>query len=196
MRYKPFTHHRRSIRLPGYDYSQAGAYFVTVCTQYRECLFGEIANGQMRLNEFGEIILKWWDALPGYYRYANLDEFVVMPNHVHGIIVLTCGEATSSSQEKAPDLSIDKRTLGQLVGYFKFNCSKEINQCRDTEYARVLQRGYYEHIIRNDREWNTIVQYIRENPARWRTDPDNPANLPNRPSPKTRHDYWRHAGLV
>ena len=89
MKFDPFKHHRRSIRLRGYDYSQAGAYFVTICVQQRECLFGDILIGEMQLNPFGEIILKWWNELPRYYPPVELDEYVVMPNHMHGIIVIT-----------------------------------------------------------------------------------------------------------
>ncbi|MGQ9928667.1 MAG: transposase, partial [Chloroflexaceae bacterium] len=86
--------HRRSIRLKGYDYAQAGAYFVTICTQNRECLFGEVVNGEMRLNTYGAAVLGAWQDLPNHYPNVTLDAFVVMPNHVHGIIVLTTDDAT------------------------------------------------------------------------------------------------------
>ena len=84
----PEYHHRRSIRLKGYDYSQAGAYFVTMCTQHRECLFGEIVDGKMRLNEYGQIVQQCWMEIPQHYQNVQLDEYVVMPNHVHGIIII------------------------------------------------------------------------------------------------------------
>ena len=86
MKYNPDIHHRRSIRLQGYDYSSPGAYFVTMCTHNRECLFGEIANGKMRLNELGKIASQCWLAIPDHFPHARLGAFVIMPNHVHGII--------------------------------------------------------------------------------------------------------------
>lgn len=141
----------------------------------------------MHLNQFGEITLKWWNELPRYYPPAELGEFVVMPNHIHGIVVIT--------DVPRPIAPSEKRTLGQLVGYFKFECTKEINQIRDTAYVKVLQRDYYEHIIRNEREWNAIAKYIHDNPTNWRADLDNPANIAKRPPPKTSDEYWHDAGL-
>lgn len=91
MTYNPDIHHRRSIRLKDYDYSHSGAYFVTVCAWKKECLFGEIKNGEMLLSEYGEIVMKCWDGLPDHYQNVQLDEFVIMPNHIHGIIVLNVG---------------------------------------------------------------------------------------------------------
>jgi len=91
MTYNPEIHHRRSIRLRDYDYSQAGVYFVTICAWKKECLFGEIKNSEMFLNEYGEIVMRCWDDLPNHYQYTQLDEFVIMPNHVHGIIVINVG---------------------------------------------------------------------------------------------------------
>src|SRR3989304_5953169 len=108
MKFKPERHHRRSIRLHGYDYAQAGAYFVTVCTQGRECLFGDVTEGQMRLNSLGTIVQACWADLSHHYSHVELDAFVVMPNHVHGIILLTevgPGHATpppSSAPPRAP----------------------------------------------------------------------------------------------
>src|SRR3989338_8854106 len=88
MRYDPKKHHRRSIRLSGYDYSQAGAYFVTICTQNRQCLFGEIVDGKMRLNEYGWVVAKCWEWLGWQYQHVDLDGWVVMPNHLHGVIMI------------------------------------------------------------------------------------------------------------
>ena len=197
MPYDSFKHHRHSIRLRGYDYSQAGAYFVTICEVNRECIFGDVVNGEMCPNQFGEIVLKWWNELPNYYPPVELDEFVVMPNHMHGTIVITDVGAGSSRPGSGRDdpAPTEKRTLGQLVGYLKFQITKEINQVRDAGYAKVLQRDYYEHIIRNEREWNAIAEYIRNNPANWRADLDNPANFPKRLPPKKSDEYLRDAGL-
>jgi REP element-mobilizing transposase RayT len=87
--YDPSRHHRRSIRLKGYDYSQAGAYFVTLCAQGRECLFGEVVDGEMRLNDAGHIVAESWQWLATQHDYVELDEWIIMPNHLHGIIVIT-----------------------------------------------------------------------------------------------------------
>jgi putative transposase len=201
MPYDSFEHHRRSIRLRGYDYAQEGAYFITVCQVNRECIFGDIVDGEMHLNQFGEIVLKWWNELPNYYSPVELDEFVVMPNHMHGIIVITdvgaasCRSGDGRDEGRGHPAPTEKRTLGQLVGYFKFQITKEINRIRDAGYAKVLQRDYYEHIIRNEREWNAIAEYIHNNPANWRADLDNPANFPKRPPPKKSDEYWNDAGL-
>ena len=88
MRYDPEKHHRRSIRLKGYDYTRAGAYFVTICTKDGACLFGDVADGVMRLNQMGHIVRQCWLAIPDHFPHVLLDEFVVMPNHVHGILVI------------------------------------------------------------------------------------------------------------
>lgn len=197
MPYDSFKHHRRSIRLKGYDYSQAGAYFITICEVNRESIFGDVVNGEMHPNQFGEIVLKWWNELPKYYPPVELDEFVVMPNHMHGIIVITdvgagLSRPTTGRQDATPT---EKRTLGQLVGYFKFQITKEINQVRNAGTTKVLQGDYYEHIIRNEREWNAIAEYIRNNPANWGADADNPTNFPKRPPPKTSDEYWHDAKL-
>ena len=169
----------------------------------RECTFGDVINGEMRPNQFGKIVLKWWNELPNYYPPVELDEFVVMPNHMHGIIVIADVGAGSSRPFVSPNRGkgrddpapTEKRTLGQLVGYLKFQITKEINQIRDAGYAKVLQRDYYEHIIRNEREWNAIAKYIYDNPVNWNADVDNPVNFPKRPPPKTSDEYWRDAGL-
>jgi REP element-mobilizing transposase RayT len=102
--YDPRRHHRRSIRLRGYDYAQAGAYFVTICTQDRECLLGWIVDGKMRLSEAGRMVQSVWDELPARYPGVDVDEFVVMPNHIHGIIVLTGVGATTGG---CPDGVVD-----------------------------------------------------------------------------------------
>lgn len=216
MPYDAFREHRRSIRLGGYDYSRAGMYFVTICTMNHECLFGDVVGGEMHPNRFGEIVWKWWHELPNYYARVELNEFVMMPNHMHGIIVITsksdgvespANVGAGSSRPvpgSAPSRAVvgaasrrpsDGRTLGQLIGYLKFQITKEINRLTKTEYTKVLQRGYYEHIIRNERECNAVAEYIRSNPFNWRADLDNPANFPKNPPPKASDEYWRDAGL-
>lgn len=189
-------HHRRFIRLQGYDYSQAGAYYVTIVVQGRDCLFGEVVNGEMYINAYGEIVQKWWDEIPIHFPNVELGAFVIMPNHVHGIIFITTerrGEVLSprdNPNNNTLDADVDetsnqggetpplrKRTLGQIVAYFKYQSTKEMNQI-ETEKAitKFWQRNYYEHIIRSADEANRIHLYIEANPAQWDIDDENPSN--------------------
>ena len=165
MTYNPEFHHRRSIRLKDYDYSRAGVYFVTVCSWKRECVFGEIMNGEMLLNGYGAIVEEQWDAIPGHFDNVETDEFIVMPNHVHAIVLIeNCrGEVSSPSSNpnsrktttqkqggETPPLP-RKITLGQVVAYFKYQSAKTINLIRNTPGAPIWQRNYYERIIRDER---------------------------------------------
>jgi REP element-mobilizing transposase RayT len=199
-RYDPDRHHRRSIRLEGYDYTQAGAYFVTVCTQDRACLFGDVIEGEMRLNDAGRMVTAIWDDIPSRHPSTGTDAFVVMPNHVHGIILVgaplvgarsvvgarsdvrpTAGTTTpnGATTRVAPTGDPKRPSLGDIVGAFK--------SITTNEYAlggtsggwppfpgRLWQRNFYEHIVRNDRDLDRIRQYIADNPARWAEDPENP----------------------
>ncbi len=186
-RYNADIHHRRSIRLKGYDYSQAGAYFVTVCTQNRECLFGEIADFEMRLNEYGRVVNETWEWLRQQYSRVDLDEWIVMPNHLHGIILMTdkndlndSGRGGSRTAPTSRDSGIvpaptKRKPLGRLIGAFKTVSTKRINEIRATAGAQVWQRNYYEHIIRDEKELNRIREYIAANPALWANDENNPA---------------------
>ncbi|MFM7372811.1 MAG: hypothetical protein ACKO2Z_34520, partial [Sphaerospermopsis kisseleviana] len=103
MPYNPEIHHRRSIRLKGYDYSQIGAYFVTICTHHRNCLFGEIVDGEMKLNTNGEVAKGCWLSIPRHFQNVELDEFVIMPNHVHGIIIIVNSEAKQDFSQSFSD---------------------------------------------------------------------------------------------
>lgn len=180
MKYDPRIHHRRSIRLGGYDYSQAGAYFITVVTQERKSLFGEVVNGEMRLNRYGGIVQKWWEAIPEHFPDVELGAFVIMPNHAHGIISLfdcrgtvsvPLGEVIAQPGGETPPLQ--RRTLGQIVAYFKYQSTKEINALTGGPRTRLWQRNYYEHIIRNQQDFELTWQYIESNPAQWETDDEN-----------------------
>jgi len=158
MPYDPNKHHRRSIRLSGYDYTQAGLYFVTICAQGRECLFGQVADGAFQPNAYGLIVAECLDALPRHFGYVSLDTSVVMPNHLHAIVML--GDAPA---EEAP-------TLGRVVAYLKYESTKRINNLRGTPPLRVWQRNYYEHIIRGTAALSRIREYIVNNPRRWQQD--------------------------
>ena len=173
-------HHRRSICLKNYDYAQSGAYFITVCTRNRENLFGEIVDGEMHVNHFGSIVRKCWDDLPHHYSGVELDAFVVMPNHVHAIImVLEDAENPVGAIHESPLPSTDKRIMRRrmlvpkIIGRFKMNSAKRINQMRGTEGGPVWQRNYFEHVIRDEKSLNKIREYILTNSQRWELDKEN-----------------------
>ena len=199
MNYDPDLHHRRSIRLKNYDYSQTGYYFVTICCYQKQCLFGDIVDGLMQLNQYAEIVAENYQWLSQRYPYLILDEWIVMPNHFHGIMILTDqprrgGSRTAPTMETAPTLNrqdviltdknlpinpeLKRKSLGRLIGAFKTVTTKQINQIRNTPGAKIWQRNYYEHIIRNERSLDNIRQYIINNPLSWHKDrlhPNNPS---------------------
>jgi REP element-mobilizing transposase RayT len=150
---------RKSLRLSDYDYATLGAYFVTVCTHDRACLLGEIKNGAIRLSEAGRVVAQIWRDLPSHYPNFGLDEFVIMPNHVHGLLVI----------ERAGG-----RPLSNLVRAFKAFSTREVKAQRMVADP-VWQRGYYEHVVRDEADLAVIRQYIQDNPAKWDLDDENPA---------------------
>jgi putative transposase len=174
-------HHRRSIRLKDYDYTNPGVYFVTICTWNRECLFGDIVNGGMQLNDFGEIVIREW-RYTGDIRRTNveLDEFVIMPNHVHGILTIISGNGCRGMARHAPTVrqfaNPVAQSLSSIIGSFKSAVTRQINISRNHPGMPVWQRNYYEHIIRNETEMDRIRQYIIHNPSQWDNDENNPAN--------------------
>jgi REP element-mobilizing transposase RayT len=162
MKYNPNIHHRRSIRLRDYDYSQSGAYFITICTYQKEYLFGEIINYEMQLNSLGKIVQFYWQGLKNHYDYLQLDEFVIMPNHLHGILILI--NTINPTKRKG---------IPEIIRGFKTFSAKKINQIRQRHNVPVWQRNYYEHIIRNESDFNPIREYILNNPKNWSQDPEN-----------------------
>jgi putative transposase len=164
MIFDPHINHRHSIRLRGYDYSQPGMYYVTICTQDKKHLFGEVVEGEMKLNGYAEIIAACWRWLQKSRLDVQLDEWVLMPNHLHGILRIVERRGGSRTAPTKP--------LGRLIGAFKTVSAIRINEIRNTPGAPVWQRNYYEHIIRNEDELNKIRKYIRTNPLRWATDPE------------------------
>lgn len=206
MQYNKDIHHRRSIRLKDYDYSQTGAYFVTVCSWNKGCVFGDIADGALQMNECGQTVQDEWMKTVDIRTNVELDEFAVMPNHIHGIIVLVgarrClalnvnneflnGAANRQCKGEAmprPYRREEKRathrvaptlisgSVGAIVGQFKSTVTKRINEIHNTPGRPVWQRNYYEHIIRDEDELNRIREYIINNPARWAEDENNPIN--------------------
>jgi len=198
--YNPTIHHRHSIRLQGYDYSQAGAYFITICTQNRERLFGEIADGEMKMNDAGQMVQTVWDEMPNRFDGLELDRFVVMPNHIHGVIVLprrgeSCirpcicpiippgihsnppnGYSTDHGGEyKIRPYGTLPGTVGRIFQAFKSITTHEYtNGVKQHGWlpfpGKLWQRNYWEHIIRNESELNRIRDYVNNNPTEWESD--------------------------
>ena len=177
MKYDPEKHHRRSIRLKEYDYSQSGAYFITICVYNRECLFGEIVNGEMRLNEWGTIVENELLKTPELRPNVLLDEYVVMPNHIHGIVVIMDNCRGVLQYAPTRRFRSPSQTIGAIVRGFKSTTTKRINEMRIAPGMPVWQRNYYEHIIRNEDKLNEIREYIIGNPIKWAEDENNPLNL-------------------
>jgi REP element-mobilizing transposase RayT len=188
MTYNP-NHHRRSIRLKGYDYSQAGLYFITMNVQHNQCLFGEITDGQISLNAAGQMVSDTWEKLSERFPNIELHEFVVMPNHFHGILEIVgtpvfvgaprvgafaCNHDMGATDTKATT-RVAPTTVGKMMDAFKSITTVEyIRGVRLSDWlpfdGKLWQRNYYEHIIRNERSYQNIAEYIINNPVRWRDD--------------------------
>lgn len=170
MKYNPAVHHRRSIRLKGYDYTKEGMYFITICCHQHKCWFGEIENENIILNDYGLIAHNQWADLSTRFSNIELDEFVIMPNHVHGIIIINSSGSGASPDPTNPNTK--NPTIGGMVGAYKslvaVDCLKIFKPKNDTRImGKLWQRNYYEHIIRNEQSFNRISEYIRNNPKNW-----------------------------
>jgi putative transposase len=187
-KFDPQKHHRKSIRLPGYDYTQAGAYFVTIVTWRRDCLFGKIVDNEVNLNDLGKIAEDCWRAIPEHFPSVELGAYVVMPNHVHGIVVIhhdeshndvgaqqCCAPTPIGQNENPHKINVKPGSLSAIVRSFKSTVSYRIN--KEHNATGIWQRNYYEHIIRNEREMGNIWRYIENNPSMWAQDDENPVNL-------------------
>jgi putative transposase len=171
--------HRHSLRLQGYDYAREGAYFVTVCLRDRACLFGDISDGEMILNGAGRTAEKCWMDIPTHFPHIELDEFVIMPNHIHGILSITAAVGAKNFSPLHPkQMHGPSKTIGSVIRGFKIGVTKWMRQ--NTPVYNVWQRNYYEHVIRDDASLNQIRQYITDNPSRWAEDEENPALSWNR----------------
>jgi putative transposase len=174
-----FGPNRRSIRLKGYDYHSAGAYFITICVQDRSHLFGHIAQEKMILSPAGEMIAKEWERLSDAHRNIDLDEFIVMPNHFHGIVLIGFDLAPHFGQTQGLPLQFHGMpSLSDLIREFKsLSTVKYIQGVRNNDWApfqkRLWQRNYHERIIRNERQLNHTREYIKNNPLNWESDPEN-----------------------
>jgi REP element-mobilizing transposase RayT len=186
MSYDPERHHRRTIRLPEYEYAW-GAYFVTMCTHERQCLFGGIVGEQMVLSQIGVIVEEEWQKSAEIRAEIVLDEWVVMPNHVHGIVIITeqgredrhigISNSDRGATPRAPTgrgMGNRPESLSSFVGGFKTGTTARVDQLRGVQGIPVWQRNYYERVIRNERELDAIREYIVLNPLRWAMDEENP----------------------
>lgn len=196
MKYNPQKHHRQSIRLKGYDYSQAGAYFITICVMGRQHLFGQVVNKEMVLNQMGQIAYEEWLNTPLLRPNVSLDVFVIMPNHIHGIILINEIDPPSKGELHSPlilhtpiildnggtgelhspilnngnigDFKSPSNNIGAIIRGYKSAVTKQINSLNHDSFA--WQRNYYEHIIRNDLAYQRISDYINNNPSKWDED--------------------------
>jgi REP element-mobilizing transposase RayT len=210
MKYDPQKHHRRSIRLKGYDYTQPGAYFVTICAYQRDEIFGAIINGEVRLSALGKIVREEWLRSAEIRKEIQVcgDEFMIMPNHLHGINWIVGADGVRPNMEWAhalrPNPMLPKpqkpdarraslrlrrvpRSLGSFIAGFKASVTSRAG--RELNMTGIWQRNYYEHIVRNDRELNNIRWYILNNPINWQLDRDNIQNIRKLSPPETVEEY-------
>ena len=195
-KFDPQKHHRRSIRLKGYDYAQEGAYYVTIVTWRRDFLFGEVVNKEMRLNKVGKIVEWEWLELPKRLPYVELGVHVVMPNHFHGILFIHENVGATrhgqmmflSGAKPLPTVTTDgidgsplphgpkPASLGAIIAQFKSRATKRIWKIPEFKETPIWQRNYYEHIIRNETDLQNKTDYIESNPRLWDEDDENPVN--------------------
>jgi putative transposase len=193
-KFDPQKHHRQSIRIKEYDYTLPGAYFVTIVTYQRDCLLGDIQNGTIVLNAFGQIADECWRSIPEHFPSVELGAYAIMPNHVHGIIIIS-GVGARHADDTRRGASVGARhadnrkgaavlrpnvtrpnvkpgSLGAIMRSYKSAVSYRIH--KEHNATGIWQRNYYEHIIRNDRDLQHITDYINANPLRWNEDDENP----------------------
>ncbi len=193
MKFDPEKHHRRSIRLPDYNYAQSGAYFVTICTYQKQCWFGDIKHGKMQINQIGQIVIQEWLKSSEIRQEIELDEWILMPNHLHGIVRIKNqaedqkkglhSEGLHSEGLHRKPLRIEKiclksRSLGSFINGFKCSVTRCINRIRNNSDTPFWQRNYYESVIRDEQHLSNIRQYIYDNPQNWEHDAENPHNSP------------------
>jgi putative transposase len=226
MAYDPQKHHRRSIRLKGYDYTRPGAYFVTICTHDRSNVLGEIVNGKMQLSPIGQVAHDFWGWVSDHFSNVEVTPFIVMPNHVHAIItiyehsrtgvvssppegdtapeggrgVVSTPHGVNAAPEGGRDVvstphegyaaaggreTLPLPDLRQIIGYYKYQTTKQINAKFGNPGMRFWQRNYYERVVRDQEELRRFSEYILSNPQRWETDllhPSSPSNQINQKS--------------
>ena len=165
---------REPNRLRDYDYSQDGYYFITVCTRDRREFFGNIREAKVDLNRYGEIVNQCWRDLPRHYPNCSLDSFVIMPNHVHGIIVIDNGNVVGNGLKPFPT-----QGLSEMIRGFKTFSSRKMNEEIKIDNKFQWQKSFYDHIIRNDKSLENLRQYIICNPLKWELDIENRTSVPS-----------------
>jgi REP element-mobilizing transposase RayT len=166
---------RRSLRLAGYDYSAPGMYFVTVCTEAKVALFGEIHGSGVKLNAAGDVVVGAWMEIPERFVGVQLDSFVVMPNHFHGVIfILSGGVGNTKSKDSDEGAASSAPTLGKIMRAFKSISAIRVNEVLGRKGRAVWQRNYFERIVRRGKDLDDVRRYIAENPERWGEDEENP----------------------
>ncbi len=165
--------HRKSIRLKNYDYSQNGYYFVTICTKNREEYFGQINDDEMILSQYGKIAKQSWLEIPEHFEDIRVDEHVIMPNHIHGIVIIDSGDEPVGNRH-ACSLQEERQyqKLPVVIGSYKSSVTRELNQMHDKFHFK-WQKSYYDHIIRNDKSLDRIRHYIHYNALKWEYDQEN-----------------------
>jgi REP element-mobilizing transposase RayT len=189
MGYDPDKHRRRSIRREGYDYSLPGAYFVTLISYGRMCLFGEIKDGELRQSDIGKLVYDCWLGITDHFDNTKLDEYVIMPNHLHGIIIIldpygkgeasldkpTIGSAMiSGDASPLQPKGTQPGSIGAIIQNFKSVTTRKVNRLHFEPGYKIWQKNYYERIIRNEGELNATRRYILDNPLNWEQDQENP----------------------
>jgi putative transposase len=177
-------HGRRSTRLKDYDYSREGAYFITICAQNRKSFFGEIIEGEMLLNDAGSMIREWWLRLSDKCQLVETDEYVIMPNHLHGIVLIVGADQRVRPPKNNEGEHVGsplRPSLSQVIQWFKTMTTNDYikgvkNKGWPAFEGRLWQRNYYDHIIRNESELNQIRRYIIDNPEAWELDKYHPSN--------------------
>jgi REP element-mobilizing transposase RayT len=167
---------RRSIRVQGYDYSEAGPYFITVCSFQSKPVFGKVVEEAVQFTAWGHIVQECWSEIPSHFPRVELDQFIVMPNHIHGIVAIVgCrGTACRAPTTRAEFGKPAPGSLPTIIGSFKSAVTKRINEVRGSGGESIWQRNYYEHIIRDEESLNRIREYIFYNPLKWSLDRENP----------------------
>lgn len=194
MAFNPEIHHRKSNRLSGFDYTQNGMYFVTICAFNRACIFGDIVKGETHLNAIGEIVAEEWVKTSAMRHNVELGEWVVMPNHLHAIVMIDDGNQNCRGDLRSPFYQCDygampkhylysnkgdrqvaptgprTKSMGAIIAGFKSAVTKQVNILRQMPGLPLWQQNYHDHIIRDENDYNRICEYIRTNPLRWELD--------------------------
>lgn len=178
MKYNPTKHYRRSIRLKEFDYRSVGAYFITIVTANRDLLFGEVVDSTMVLSDAGRLVKTRWIKQTVYDPSIVLDVYVIMPNHIHGIIFILEPPDNTNEGYMPPEHGTLPGSVGAMIQSFKSVTSRMLNDHKCQPGSIIWQRNYHEHIIRDESELESLRDYVLNNPLQWSLDEENPAYKP------------------